>query len=81
LRSGQSPALASFGIELRQGDYLDRAPLSRALAGVEKLMLPATHAFTERNTAHANVMDVAVETGVRHLVFMRSAAKGIRNSG
>lgn len=62
--------LVSLGIELRQSDYLDRASLSRAFKGVEKLMLTATHAFTERNTAHANVIDVAAESGVRHLVFM-----------
>jgi NAD(P)H dehydrogenase (quinone) len=62
--------LAALGIELRQGDYLDRASLSRAFKGVEKLMLTATHAFTERNAAHANVVDVAAATGVQHLVFM-----------
>jgi NAD(P)H dehydrogenase (quinone) len=62
--------LAALGVELRQGDYLDRASLSRAFKGVEKLMLTATHAFTERNAAHGNVIDVAVEAGVRHLVFM-----------
>jgi NAD(P)H dehydrogenase (quinone) len=62
--------LALLGVELRQGDYLDRASLSRAFKGVEKLMLTATHAFTDRNTAHANVIDVAAESGVRHLVFM-----------
>jgi NAD(P)H dehydrogenase (quinone) len=67
--------LAALGIELRQGDYLDRASLSRAFEGVEKLMLTATHAFTERNTAHANVIDVAAESGVRHLVFMPISRK------
>ena len=30
--------LASLGVELRQGDYLDRESLSRAFAGVEKLI-------------------------------------------
>jgi predicted dinucleotide-binding enzyme len=37
---------------------------------VEKVMLISTHAFTDRNTAHANVIDAAVKVGVRHLVFM-----------
>ena len=62
--------LAALGVELRQGDYLDRESLTRAFASVEKLMLTSTHAFTDRKTAHANVIDVAAETGVRHLVYM-----------
>lgn len=62
--------LAALGVELRQGDYLDRESLNRAFAGVEKLMLTSTHAFTDRKTAHANVIDVAVKAGVRHLVYM-----------
>jgi NAD(P)H dehydrogenase (quinone) len=62
--------LAALGVELRQGDYLDRESLTRAFAGVEKLMLTSTHAFTDRKTAHANVIDVAAKTGVRHLVYM-----------
>jgi len=52
--------LAGAGVELRQGDYLDPESLSRSFEGVEKLMLISTHAFTDRNTAHANVIDAAV---------------------
>ena len=33
-------------------------------------MLTSTHAFTDRKTAHANVIDAAAEAGVRHLVYM-----------
>jgi NAD(P)H dehydrogenase (quinone) len=62
--------LAALGVELREGDYLDRESLTRAFKGVEKLMLTSTHAFTDRKTAHANVIDVAAEAGVRHLVYM-----------
>ena len=62
--------LAALGVELRQGDYLDRESLTRAFRGVEKLMLTSTHAFTDRKTAHANVIDAAAEAGVRHLVYM-----------
>jgi len=67
--------LSSLGIELRQGDYLDRPTLSRTFAGVDKLMLTSTHAFTDRTTAHANVIDAAVEAGVRHLVYMPISRK------
>ena len=62
--------LAASGVELRQGDYLDPESLSRSFEGVEKLMLISTHAFTDRNTAHANVIDAAVNAGIKHLVFM-----------
>ncbi len=62
--------LAALGVELRQGDYLDPASLSRAFTDVEKLMLTSAHAFTDRKTAHANVIAAAVDTGVRHLVYM-----------
>jgi NAD(P)H dehydrogenase (quinone) len=62
--------LAASGVELRQGDYLDPESLSRSFEGVEKLMLISTHAFTDRNTAHANVIDAAVKAGIKHLVFM-----------
>lgn len=62
--------LAALGIELRQGDYLDKASLPAAFKGIEKLMLTSTHAFTPRNEAHGNVIDAAVAAGVRHLVFM-----------
>jgi NAD(P)H dehydrogenase (quinone) len=62
--------LAALGIELRRGDYLDAVSLPAAFEGIEKLMLTSTHAFTDRNTAHANVIDAATNAGVRHLVFM-----------
>src|SRR5580693_6236968 len=62
--------LAAKGIELRQGDYFDPDSLSRAFSGVERLMLTSTHAFTDRRTAQANVIDAAVNAGVRHLVSM-----------
>jgi NAD(P)H dehydrogenase (quinone) len=67
--------LAALGIELRQGDYADPDSLERAFEGVDKLMLTATHAFTDRKTAHGNVIDAAVKTGVNHLVFMPIARK------
>jgi NAD(P)H dehydrogenase (quinone) len=62
--------LAALGIELRQADYLEPASLSIAFRGVEKLMLISTHAFTDRKTAQGNVIDAAVDAGVRHMVSM-----------
>ncbi|WP_158749882.1 NAD(P)H-binding protein [Acidobacterium sp. S8] len=62
--------LTAKGIELRQGDYLDPEALDRAFVGIDKLMLTATHAFTDRNTAHSNAIKAAVKAGVNHLVSM-----------
>lgn len=62
--------LADLGIELRQGDYMEPQSLLRAFDGIDKVMLTATHAFTDRKTAHANVIDAAVAKGVKHLVYM-----------
>lgn len=61
--------LAARGIEIRTGDYFDYDSLTRAFAGVEKVLLVPTHAFTDRNTQHANVIAAAEEVGVKHLVY------------
>lgn len=62
--------LAALGVEIRAGDYFDRASLARAFAGVDKVMLTSAVAFSDRDAAHGNVIDAAVEAGVRHVVFM-----------
>jgi NAD(P)H dehydrogenase (quinone) len=67
--------LVATGIELRQGDYLDPASLAMAFKDVDKLMLTATHAFTDRKTAHTNVIDAAVNAGVKHIVYMPISRK------
>ncbi len=60
--------LSDLGIEVRQGNYDEPASLSRAFAGVEKVMLTSAHAFTDRKTAQGNVIDAAVGAGFKHLV-------------
>jgi NAD(P)H dehydrogenase (quinone) len=62
--------LTALGVDVRQGDYHDRASLTPAMQGIEKVMLTSAHAFTDRNEAHGNVIDAAVEAGVKHAVFM-----------
>ncbi|MFE4832665.1 NAD(P)H-binding protein [Streptomyces sp. NPDC056672] len=61
--------LAELGVEPRTGDYLDPESLRKAFVGIDKLMLVPTHAFTDRRTAHANVIDAAVGAGVQHVVY------------
>jgi NAD(P)H dehydrogenase (quinone) len=62
--------LSEAGIEIRYGDYYDIGSLDLAFKDVEKLMLVSTHAFTDRDTAHANAIDAAVRAGVEHIVYM-----------
>jgi NAD(P)H dehydrogenase (quinone) len=66
---GKLQDLAELGVEPRTGDYMDPASLRKAFTGVGKLMLVPTHAFTDRMTSHANVIDAAAEAGVGHLVY------------
>ncbi len=61
--------LAALGIEIRTGDYFDPEALTRAFAGVEKVLLVPTHAFTDRQTQHANVIAAAEAAGVQQLVY------------
>ncbi|MDA0183979.1 NAD(P)H-binding protein [Solirubrobacter phytolaccae] len=65
----KAAVLAALGIEIRTGDYFDYDSLKRAFAGVEKVLLVPTHAFTDRSTQHANVIAAAAEVGVKHLVY------------
>lgn len=72
--------LAARGIEIRTGDYVDHDSLTRAFAGVEKVLLVPTVAFTDRSTQHANVIAAAEEVGVEHLVYtpiIRKAGSGL----
>jgi NAD(P)H dehydrogenase (quinone) len=65
----RAAGLATSGVELRTGDYLDPASLRTAFEGVDKLLLVPAPAFTDRTTSHANVIDAAVAAGVRHVVY------------
>lgn len=62
--------LAAEGIEIRKGDYFDYEGLVRAFDGIDKAMLVSTHAFTDRNTQHENVINAAKQAGVQHIVYM-----------
>ncbi len=62
--------LADKGIEIRQGDYLDREGLVRAFDDIGKVMLVSAAAFTDRNAQHDNVITAAKLSGVEHIVYM-----------
>jgi NAD(P)H dehydrogenase (quinone) len=61
--------LAASSIEVRRGDYFDKASLVAAFAGVEKVLLISAVAFTDRITQHLNIIEAAREAGVRHIIY------------
>jgi NAD(P)H dehydrogenase (quinone) len=60
---------AAVGVDVRQGDYTDRASLVRAFQGVERALLVSAVAFTDRLPQHLNAIAAAKEAGVRHLTY------------
>jgi NAD(P)H dehydrogenase (quinone) len=62
-------ALVEMGVEIREGDYLDPSSLEQAFTGVERLLLVSAPAFTDAVTQHANVIEAAKRTGVRHVIY------------
>lgn len=61
---------AELGVEVRRGDYGDRASLDDALTGVDTLLLVSgMDAPEKRIEAHRNVIDAAAAAGVRKLVY------------
>jgi len=57
------------GVDVRYGDYADRASLERAFTGVEKLLFVSTTAFSDAITHHQNVIDAAKAAGVEHIHY------------
>ena len=66
----RSPAKASgLGIEVREADYARPETLSKALAGVEQLLLISSSELGQRATQHRNVIAAAKAAGVKHIVY------------
>ncbi|MBO9579246.1 MAG: NmrA family NAD(P)-binding protein, partial [Microbacteriaceae bacterium] len=72
-RDPRSPAavrLAAEGIDVREGDFDDPDSLVDAFAGVRKAVIVSTMAANDqRFRLHANAVDAAQRSGVRHLVY------------
>ncbi|WP_341963622.1 SDR family oxidoreductase [Pseudomonas sp. RC10] len=70
VRDGSRVAhLRDQGVEVRQGDYQDRASLLSAFQGIDALLLVSAVAFTDRLAQHVNVIEAAKAAGVRHVVY------------
>lgn len=65
----KADALAQQGVVVRQGDYGDEAALTRALDGVEKLLLISSSEVGQRAVQHRNVINAAIAAGVGFIAY------------
>ncbi|MGC4123454.1 SDR family oxidoreductase [Enterobacter sp.] len=65
----KAEALSQQGIVVRQGDYTDQAALTKALKGVEKLLLISSSEVGQRATQHQNVINAAKAAGVTFIAY------------
>lgn len=65
----KADALTKQGVVVRQADYGDRAALTTALEGVEKLLLISSSEVGQRAAQHRNVIDAAVAAGVKFIAY------------
>ena len=76
----RAKVLEQKGITVFIGDYADKSSLLSALQGVEKLLLVSgngEHALTE----HKNVINAAIESGVKHVYYTGGALnKNVKQS-
>ena len=76
----KATALKAKGITIRTGNYFDKASLVNALSGVDKLLLVSSNDFNDRFGQHKNVIDAAVEAGVKHVVYTGVSLKDVNTS-
>ncbi len=68
---------APAGVEVRAGDYDNRAQLTEAFTGVDTVLLVSSNAKPEdRPAQHGNVIEAAKAAGVRKLVYTGIAVLG-----
>ncbi|WP_202306555.1 SDR family oxidoreductase [Dryocola clanedunensis] len=61
--------LAGRGVQVRAGDYNDRAAMQQALTGVEKLLLVSSSEVGQRAVQHRNVIEAAKAAGVKLIAY------------
>jgi len=60
---------ADLGVTARAAPYGDPQALAAALAGIETLLLISSSEVGQRLAQHRNVIEAAVQAGVKHLVY------------
>lgn len=60
---------ADLGVEVREADYSHAETLTRALAGIDTLMMISGNEVGQRVAQHRNLIDAAKKAGVRRVVY------------
>ena len=61
--------LKKLGVEIRLGDYDDIESLKTAFKGIEKLFFISASDIEKRLPQHKNILEVAKESNVKHIVY------------
>ena len=65
---------AELGVEVRYGDFADRASLESAFSGAGRMLLVSVTDLENRITLHGAAIDAAVAAGVDHIVYTSGLA-------
>ena len=69
--------LIEKGINIKIGDYFDKASLQTAMQGISKVLLISSSDFNDRLGQHKNVIDAAQQAGVNHIFYTGVSMKDI----
>lgn len=61
--------LADRGVQVRKGDYSQRATLNEALTGVDRLLMVSSSEPGHRVAQHTNVIEAARAAGVSRIAY------------
>ncbi|MFV0265273.1 MAG: SDR family oxidoreductase [Kluyvera sp.] len=65
----KADALSQKGVVVRQADYGDEAALTRALQGVDKLLIISSSEVGQRAPQHRNIINAAKAAGVKFIAY------------
>ena len=65
----KAEALSQKGVVVRQADYGDEAVLTRALQGVDKLLIISSSEVGQRAPQHRNIINAAKAAGVKFIAY------------
>lgn len=76
----KATSLTAQGVSIRTGDYHQPESLSAAMEGVDRLLLISSNDFNQRLQQHKNVIDAALNAGVKHIYYTGLSIKDIHQS-
>lgn len=65
----KAQALSQQGVQVRQADYGDEAALTKALQGVDKLLMISSSEVGQRAPQHRNIINAAKAAGVKFIAY------------